>query len=144
MGFVIFVVNYFYGLVDGMIFVDLIGCCCDDFCILICLILIGIDEFVVSYMIFVLFFYEEDVQWKMLEMWNVVMEYLVKDGLIVLFLFGVVVVFEIVFGLVVEVEWNVFIVKMICKFGVMVVFCYFLGLNLCWYQIVNFILLILC
>lgn len=60
-GLVVVVVNYLYGMVDGMILVELIGCVCEDYCILICLVLIGLDEIVMLFMILVLFLYDLEV-----------------------------------------------------------------------------------
>lgn len=136
-GPVIFVANHPHGLVDGMILADLIGRRRDDFRILTRSILTGIDESAASYMIPVPFPHEEDAQRKMLEMRNVAMEHLAKDGLIALFPSGVVAASETAFGPAVEAEWNVFTAKMIRKSGATVVPCYFPGSNSRWYQVAN-------
>lgn len=136
-GPVVVVANHPHGMVDGMIFADLIGRKRNDYRILTRAVLTGIDEVASSYMIPVPFPHDPDAQRKMVEMRGHAMDQLAKGGVVALFPSGVVATSETWFGPAVEAEWNVFTAKMIRKSGAKVVPIYFPGSNSRWYQIAN-------
>lgn len=136
-GPVVLVANHPHGMVDGMIFADVIGRVRSDYRILTRSILTGIDESAGSFMIPVPFPHQPDAQEKMIEMRRATMEHLAQGGLVALFPSGVVATSKTMFGPVVEAEWNVFTAKMIRISGASVVPMYFPGKNSRWYQIAN-------
>ncbi|MEO0937924.1 MAG: lysophospholipid acyltransferase family protein [Pseudomonadota bacterium] len=136
-GPVIVVANHPHGMVDGMIFADLIGRVRPDYRILTRSLLTGIDESAGSYMIPVPFPHDPEAQRKMVEMRAAAMDYLSKGGVVALFPSGVVASSDSWFGPVIEREWNVFTAKMIRKSGARVVPMRFPGQNSRAYQIAN-------
>ncbi|MEM6311552.1 MAG: lysophospholipid acyltransferase family protein [Pseudomonadota bacterium] len=136
-GPVIVVANHPHGMVDGMIFADLIGRVRPDYRILTRSLLTVIDEVAGSYMIPVPFTHDEDAQRKMVEMRAAAMQHLANGGVVALFPSGVVASSDSWFGPVIEREWNVFTAKMIRKSGATVVPMRFPGQNSRAYQIAN-------
>jgi len=136
-GPVIVVANHPHGMVDGMIFADLIGRVRNDYRILTRSLLTGIDESAGSYMIPVPFPHDPDAQRKMVEMRAKAMDYLSQGGIVALFPSGVVASSDSWWGPVIEREWNVFTAKMIRKSGARVVPMRFPGQNSRAYQIAN-------
>lgn len=136
-GPVIVVANHPHGMVDGMIFADLIGRVRPDYRILTRSLLTVIDEVAGSYMIPVPFTHDEDAQRKMVEMRAAAMQHLADGGVVALFPSGVVASSDTWFGPVIEREWNVFTAKMIRKSGATVVPMRFPGQNSRAYQIAN-------
>ncbi|MEL7098120.1 MAG: lysophospholipid acyltransferase family protein [Pseudomonadota bacterium] len=136
-GPVIVVANHPHGMVDGMIFADLIGRVRPDYRILTRSLLTGIDEVAGSFMIPVPFPHDPDAQRKMVEMRAKAMEYLAGGGVVALFPSGVVASSDTWWGPVIEREWNVFTAKMIRKSGARVVPMRFPGQNSRAYQIAN-------
>ncbi|WP_276720280.1 lysophospholipid acyltransferase family protein [Pseudooceanicola nitratireducens] len=136
-GPVVVVANHPHGMVDGMIFADLIGRVRSDYKILTRQLLTGIDEVASSYMIPVPFPHDEDAQRKSVEMRAKAMAHLKEDGLIALFPSGVVAASKTMFGPAVEAEWNVFTGQMIRRSGARVVPMFFPGSNSRWYQMAN-------
>ncbi|MEC7794430.1 MAG: lysophospholipid acyltransferase family protein [Pseudomonadota bacterium] len=136
-GPVVVVANHPHGMVDGMIFADLIGRVRSDYKILTRQLLTGIDEVASSYMIPVPFPHDEDAQRKSVEMRAKAMAHLKEDGLIALFPSGVVAASKTMFGPAVEAEWNVFTAQMIRRSGARVVPMFFPGSNSRWYQMAN-------
>lgn len=136
-GPVVVVANHPHGMVDGMIFADLIGRVRNDYKILTRQILTGIDEVASSYMIPVPFPHEEDAQRKSVEMRAKAMAHLKEGGIVALFPSGVVASSNTMFGPAVEAEWNVFTAQMIRRSGARVVPIFFPGSNSRWYQMAN-------
>ncbi|WP_407494618.1 lysophospholipid acyltransferase family protein [Pseudooceanicola sp. MF1-13] len=136
-GPVVVVANHPHGMVDGMIFADLIGRVRNDYKILTRQLLTGIDEVASSYMIPVPFPHDADAQRKSVEMRAKAMAHLKDNGLIALFPSGVVAASETMFGPAVEAEWNVFTAQMIRRSGARVVPMFFPGSNSRWYQMAN-------
>jgi len=136
-GPVVVVANHPHGMVDGMIFADLIGRVRNDYKILTRQLLTGIDEVASSYMIPVPFPHDADAQRKSVEMRAKAMAHLKEDGLIALFPSGVVAASESMFGPAIEAEWNVFTAQMIRRSGARVVPIFFPGSNSRWYQMAN-------
>ena len=136
-GPVVVVANHPHGMVDGMIFADLIGRVRPDYRILTRSLLTSIDEVAGSYMIPVPFPHEPDAQRKGVEMRARAMEHLQDGGVVALFPSGVVAASENWFGPAVEAEWNVFTAKMIRRSGAEVVPMHFPGQNSRAYQIAN-------
>lgn len=136
-GPVVVVANHPHGMVDGMIFADLIGRVRNDYKILTRQLLTGIDEVASSYMIPVPFPHDEDAQRKSVEMRAKAMAHLKEDGLIALFPSGVVAASKTMFGPAIEAEWNVFTAQMIRRSGARVVPMFFPGSNSRWYQMAN-------
>ncbi len=136
-GPVIVVANHPHGMVDGMIFADLIGRVRPDYRILTRSLLTVIDEVAGSYMIPVPFPHDDDAQRKMVEMRAKAMKHLADGGVVALFPSGVVASSDTYFGPAIEREWNVFTAKMIRKSGATVVPIRFPGQNSRWYQIAN-------
>lgn len=136
-GPVVVVANHPHGMVDGMIFADLIGRVRNDYKILTRQILTGIDEVASSYMIPVPFPHEEDAQRKSVEMRAKAMAHLKEGGLVALFPSGVVAASKTMFGPAIEAEWNVFTAQMIRRSGARVVPIFFPGANSRWYQMAN-------
>lgn len=136
-GPVVVVANHPHGLVDGMIFADLIGRVRDDYRILTRALLTGIDEAATEYMIPVPFPYEDDAQKKFVEMRAKAMAHLKEGGLVALFPSGVVASSDTAFGPVIEREWNVFTAQMIRRSGARVVPIFFPGSNSRLYQIAD-------
>ncbi|MEM6340344.1 MAG: lysophospholipid acyltransferase family protein [Pseudomonadota bacterium] len=136
-GPVIVVANHPHGMVDGMIFADLIGRVRPDYRILTRSLLTVIDEVAGSYMIPVPFPHDQDAQRKGVEMRAKAMEHLRNGGVVSLFPSGVVASSETWFGPAIEGEWNVFTAKLIRRSGATVVPMKFPGQNSRAYQIAN-------
>lgn len=134
-GPVIVVANHPHGMVDGMIFADLIGRVRQDYRILTRSVLTGLDEAATSFMIPVPFPHDPEAQRKMVEMRAKAMDHLAEGGVVALFPSGVVMSSDSWWGPAVEREWNVFTAKMIRKSGAKVVPLYFPGRNSRAYQI---------
>ncbi len=136
-GPVIVVANHPHGMVDGMIFADLIGRVRPDYRILTRSLLTSIDEVAGSYMIPVPFPHDPDAQRKGVEMRAKAMAHLKEGGVVALFPSGVVATSKTWWGPAVEAEWNVFTAKMIRRSGAQVVPMKFPGQNSRAYQIAN-------
>ncbi|MCL6284487.1 lysophospholipid acyltransferase family protein [Ruegeria sp. 2012CJ41-6] len=136
-GPVVVVANHPHGMVDGMIFADLIGRVRLDYRILTRSVLTGLDEAATSFMIPVPFPHDPEAQTKMMEMRGKAMAHLKEGGAVALFPSGVVMSSDTWFGPPVEREWSVFTAKMIRRSGARVVPIYFPGSNSRWYQIAN-------
>lgn len=136
-GPVILVANHPHGLVDGIVFAELVGRVRPDYRILTRSLLTGLDEEATNYLIPVPFPHQPDAQEKMVEMRKKAMKYLSEDGLIALFPSGVVASSDTMFGPAIEAPWNAFTAKMIRKSGATVVPMHFLGSNSRVYQIAN-------
>lgn len=136
-GPVIVVSNHPHGMVDGMIFADLIGRVRPDYRILTRSLLTVIDEVAGSYMIPVPFPHDPDAQRKGVEMRAKAMEHLNDGGVVALFPSGGVAASETFFGPAIEGEWNVFTAKLIRRSGATVLPIKFLGQNSRAYQIAN-------
>ncbi len=136
-GPVIVVANHPHGMVDGMIFADLIGRVRPDYRILTRSLLTSIDEVAGSYMISVPFPHDPDAQRKGVEMRTKAMGFLKEGGVVALFPSGVVASSETFFGPAIEAEWNLFTAKMIRRSGAQVVPVKFPGSNSRAYQIAN-------
>lgn len=136
-GPVIVVANHPHGMVDGMIFADLIGRVRLDYRILTRSVLTGLDEAATSFMIPVPFPHDPEAQKKMVEMRAKTMAHLSDGGVVALFPSGVVMSSDSWFGPAVEREWNVFTAKMIRRSGARVVPIFFPGSNSRAYQIAN-------
>ncbi|MBW4707307.1 lysophospholipid acyltransferase family protein [Roseobacter sp. YSTF-M11] len=136
-GPVIVVSNHPHGMVDGMIFADLIGRVRPDYRILTRSLLTVIDEVAGSYMIPVPFPHDPDAQRKGVEMRAKAMEHLKEGGVVALFPSGGVAASETFFGPAVEGEWNVFTAKLIRRSGATVLPIRFPGQNSRAYQIAN-------
>lgn len=136
-GPVVVVANHPHGMVDGMIFADLIGRVRLDYRILTRSVLTGLDEAATSFMIPVPFPHDPEAQKKMVEMRANAMAHLKDGGVVALFPSGVVMSSETWFGDAIEQEWNVFTAKMIRRSGARVVPIFYPGRNSRWYQIAN-------
>lgn len=136
-GPVVVVANHPHGMVDGMIFADLIGRVRPDYRILTRSLLTSIDEVAGSFMIPVPFPHDPDAQRKGVEMRAKAMAHLKAGGVVALFPSGVVATSETWFGPAIEAEWNVFTAKMIRRSGATVVPMKFPGQNSRAYQIAN-------
>lgn len=136
-GPVVVVANHPHGMVDGMMFADLIGRVRPDYRILTRSLLTSIDEVAGSYMIPVPFPHDPDAQRKGVEMRAKAMAHLKDGGVVALFPSGVVASSESWWGPAVEAEWNVFTAKMIRRSGAQVVPMRFPGQNSRAYQIAN-------
>lgn len=136
-GPVVVVANHPHGMVDGMIFADLIGRVRLDYRILTRSVLTGLDEAATSFMIPVPFPHDPDAQRKMVEMRAKAMAHLADGGVVALFPSGVVMSSDSWFGPAIEREWNVFTAKMIRRSGAKVVPIFFPGSNSRAYQIAN-------
>ena len=136
-GPVVVVANHPHGMVDGMIFADLIGRVRLDYRILTRSVLTGLDEAATSFMIPVPFPHDPEAQRKMVEMRANAMTHLKEGGVVALFPSGVVMSSDSWFGPPVEREWNVFTAQMIRRSGARVVPIYYPGHNSRWYQIAN-------
>lgn len=136
-GPVILVANHPHGLMDGIVFAELVGRIRPDFRILTRSLLTGLDEEATKYLIPVPFPHQPDAQEKMVEMRKEAMEYLDQGGLVALFPSGVVASSETMFGPAIEAPWNAFTAKMIRKSGATVVPMHFLGSNSRAYQMAN-------
>ncbi|MEM9578199.1 MAG: lysophospholipid acyltransferase family protein [Pseudomonadota bacterium] len=136
-GPLIVVSNHPHGMVDGMIFADLIGRVRPDYRILTRSLLTVIDEVAGSYMIPVPFPHDPDAQRKGVEMRARAMQHLKEGGVVALFPSGGVAASETFFGPAVEGEWNVFTAKMIRRSGATVLPIKFQGQNSRAYQIAN-------
>lgn len=134
-GPVIVVANHPHGMVDGMIFADLIGRVRQDYRILTRSVLTGLDEAATSFMIPVPFPHDPDAQRKMVEMRTNAMDFLAQGGVVALFPSGVVMSSDSWWGPPIEREWNVFTAKLIRKSGAKVVPLYYPGRNSRAYQI---------
>lgn len=136
-GPVVVVANHPHGMVDGMIFADLIGRVRLDYRILTRSVLTGLDEAATSFMIPVPFPHDPEAQAKMLEMRGKATGFLNEGGVVALFPSGVVMSSDSMFGPAIEREWSVFTAKMIRRSGARVVPIFFPGSNSRWYQIAN-------
>ena len=136
-GPVIVVANHPHGMVDGMIFADLIGRVRPDYRILTRSLLTAIDDVAGSYMIPVPFPHDPDAQRKGVAMRAKAMTHLQEGGVVALFPSGVVATSETWFGPALEAEWNVFTAKLIRRSGATVVPMKFPGANSRAYQIAN-------
>jgi putative hemolysin len=136
-GPVVVVANHPHGMVDGMIFADLIGRVRQDYRILTRSGLTGRDEAATSFMIPVPFPHDPEAQRKMVEMRANAMAHLKAGGVVALFPSGVVMSSDSWFGPAQEREWNVFTAQMIRRSGARVVPLFFPGHNSRWYQIAN-------
>jgi putative hemolysin len=136
-GPVIVVANHPHGMVDGMIFADLIGRVRPDYRILTRSLLTDLDEVAGTFMIPVPFPHDPEAQRKGVEMRANAMKHLKDGGVIALFPSGIVAHSETWFGPAIEAEWNVFTAKMIRRSGATVVPMYFPGRNSRAYQIAN-------
>lgn len=134
-GPVVIVANHPHGMVDGMIFADLIGRRRLDYRILTRSVLTGLDEAATSFMIPVPFPHDPEAQRKMVDMRAKTMAFLKEGGAVALFPSGVVMSSDSWFGPAVEREWNVFTAQLIRRSGARVVPIYFPGANSRWYQI---------
>lgn len=136
-GPVVVVANHPHGMVDGMIFADLIGRVREDYRILTRSVLTGLDEAATSFMIPVPFPHDPEAQRKMVEMRANAMGVLKQGGVVALFPSGVVMSSDSWFGPPVEREWNVFTAQLIRRSGARVVPIFFPGRNSRAYQIAN-------
>lgn len=136
-GPVIVVANHPHGMVDGMIFADLIGRIRPDYRILTRSLLTVIDEVAGSYMIAVPFAHDPDALKKGVEMRTAAMKHLKEGGVVALFPSGSVAASETFFGPAIEEEWNVFTAALIQRSGATVVPMHFPGQNSRAYQISN-------
>ncbi len=136
-GPVVVVANHPHGMIDGMIFADLIGRVRPDYRILTRSLLTSIDEVASSYMIPVPFPHDPDAQRKGVEMRANAMNHLNEGGVVALFPSGVVAASKTWWSPAVEAEWNVFTAKMIRRSGAQVVPMKFPGQNSRAYQIAN-------
>ena len=136
-GPLIVVSNHPHGMVDGMMFADLIGRVRTDYRILTRSLLTVIDEVAGSFMIPVPFPHDPDAQRKGVKMRADAMAHLKEGGVVALFPSGGVAASETFFGPAVEGEWNVFTAKMIRKSGATVLPVKFQGQNSRAYQIAN-------
>lgn len=136
-GPVILVANHPHGLIDGIVFAELVGRIRSDYRILTRSLLTGLDEEANNYLIPVPFPHQSDAQEKMVEMRKKAMAYLAQGGLIALFPSGVVATSNTMFGPAIEAPWNAFTAKMIRKSGATVVPMYFQGSNSRAYQMAN-------
>lgn len=136
-GPVVVVANHPHGMVDGMIFADLIGRVRLDYRILTRSVLTGLDEAATSFMIPVPFPHDPEAQKKMVEMRAIAMKHLGEGGVVALFPAGVVMSSDSWFGPAQEREWSAFTAKMIRRSGAKVVPIFFPGKNSRWYQIAN-------
>ena len=136
-GPVVVVANHPHGMVDGMIFADLIGRVRQDYRILTRSVLTRLDEAATSFMIPVPFPHDPEAQRKMVEMRAKTMAHLKEGGVVALFPSGVVMSSETWFGPAQEAEWNVFTAQLIRRSGAKVVPLYFPGNNSRAYQIAN-------
>lgn len=134
-GPVVVVANHPHGMVDGMIFADLIGRVREDYRILTRSVLTGLDEAATSFMIPVPFPHDPDAQRKMVEMRAKAMAHLKAGGVVALFPSGVVMSSDSWFGPPIEREWNVFTAQLIRRSGARVVPIHFRGHNSRAYQI---------
>nr|WP_255729655.1 lysophospholipid acyltransferase family protein [Epibacterium sp. Ofav1-8] len=134
-GPVVVVANHPHGMVDGMIFADLIGRRRLDYRILTRSVLTGLDEAATSFMIPVPFPHDPDAQRKMVEMRAKAMAHLKEGGVVALFPSGVVMSSDSWWGPAVEREWNVFTAQLIRRSGAKVVPMFFPGRNSRAYQI---------
>ncbi len=136
-GPVVVVANHPHGMVDGMIFADLIGRVREDYRILTRSVLTGLDEAATSFMIPVPFPHDPEAQRKMVDMRAKTMAHLKAGGVVALFPSGVVSSSEGWFGPAIEQEWNVFTAQLIRRSGARVVPMFFPGSNSRAYQIAN-------
>ncbi len=136
-GPVVVVANHPHGMVDGMIFAELIGRVRQDYRILTRTVLTGLDEAATSFMIAVPFPHDPEAQRKMVEMRASSMKHLAEGGVVALFPSGVVMSSDTWFGPPIEQEWSVFTAKMIRRSGAKVVPIFFPGRNSRAYQIAN-------
>jgi putative hemolysin len=136
-GPVVVVANHPHGMVDGMIFADLIGRVRPDYRILTRSLLTSIDEVAGSYMIPVPFPHDPDAQRKGVAMRTAAMNHLKEGGVVALFPSGVVASSKTWWGPAVEEEWNLFTAKMIRRSGATVLPVKFPGQNSRAYQIAN-------
>ncbi len=135
-GPLVVVANHPHGLVDGLIMGELIGRVRTDYKILTRSLLTGIPE-IEDFMLPVPFPHEENAREQSLEMRNVCMEHLRKNGVIILFPAGKVATSQTMFGPVIEPEWNPFTAKMVTRSGATVLPIFFPGQNTRLYHIAD-------
>ncbi len=135
-GPLIVVANHPHGLVDGMIFAELIGRIRQDYKILTRSLLTGVKE-IEQFMIPVPFPHEKDARLSSLKMRQDSMAHLSAGGCIAIFPSGVVSSSETYFGPALEQVWNPFTAKMIERSGATVLPMCFTGQNSRAYQIAN-------
>ena len=128
--------NHPHGLVDGMIMAEMVSRVRPDFRILTRSLLTGIPE-IEEFMIPVPFPHEANARELGLEMRNLTMAHLKRNGVVILFPAGRVASSETWFGPAVEGEWNVFTHKMIRASGATILPIHFTGQNSRAYQIAN-------
>ncbi len=121
--------NHPHGMVDGMIFADMIGRVRLDYRILTRSVLTGLDEAATSFMIPVPFPHDPEAQAKMVEMRAKAMAHLKDGGVVALFPSGVVMSSDTWFGPAIEREWSLFTAKMIRRSGARVVPIFYPGLQ---------------
>lgn len=136
-GPVIVVANHPHGMVDGMIFADLIGRVRPDYRILTRSLLTVIDEVAGSYMIPVPFPHDQEAHRKGVEMRAKAMAHLKDGGVVALFPSGGVAASKTWWGPAVEDEWNIFTAQLIRRSGATVLPVKFPGQNSRAYQIAN-------
>ncbi|MEM6760656.1 MAG: lysophospholipid acyltransferase family protein [Pseudomonadota bacterium] len=136
-GPLIVVANHPHGMVDGMIFADLIGRVRPDYRILTRSLLTAIDEVAGSYMIPVPFPHDPNAQRKGVEMRAKAMAHLKDGGVVALFPSGGVAASETWWGPAIEGEWSVFTAQLIRRSGATVLPMRFPGQNSRAYQIAN-------
>ena len=135
-GALVVVANHPHGLVDGMVMAEMVSRVRSDFRILTRSLLTGIPE-IEEFMIPVPFPHEENARALGLEMRNLTMAHLERNGVVILFPAGRVACSEGLWGPAVEAEWNVFTHKMIAKSGATILPIHFTGQNSRAYQIAN-------
>ncbi len=135
-GPVVVVANHPSGLVDGMIMAEMVSRVRGDFKILTRSLLTGIPE-IEEFMIPVPFPHEENSRQLGLEMRDLTMAHLKRNGLVILFPAGRVASSDTFFGPAIEAEWNVFTHKMIKGSGATILPIFFPGQNSRAYQIAN-------
>jgi putative hemolysin len=127
-GPLVVVANHPHGLVDGLLFAELIGRVRTDYKILTRSLLTGIPE-IAEFLIPVPFPHEPNARADSLQMRADCMAVLDRGGVIALFPAGKVATSETPFGPVVEPEWNPFTAKMVLRSGASVLPIYFPGRN---------------
>jgi putative hemolysin len=127
-GPLVVVANHPHGLVDGLLFAELIGRVRTDYRILTRSLLTGIPE-IAEFLIPVPFPHEPNSRAESLAMRAECMAVLKRGGVIALFPAGRVATSVRAFGTVIEPEWNPFTAKMLLRSGASVLPIYFPGRN---------------
>lgn len=142
-GLLVLIVNYFYGIGDGLVILLLV----EQFG---CLFKIMINNELLKFFEIRLFLllvdFEEikDVFKMNMVICKEVLKFLVEGMMIIVFFGGGVVIVYQLFGWVEELFWKIFIVKMICFFKVIVLLIYFEGQNFWLFYFVSWFLFMLC